>query len=76
MRQTILKITEGLAYLSLDLIYNLKGKYQKTFRENVFLSTSVEQLVEVVQPSVQHWQRRTGSRPSADQHVAILKCSW
>jgi hypothetical protein len=35
MRWANLKIKEGLAYLSLDLIYDLKGKSQKLFRENV-----------------------------------------
>jgi hypothetical protein len=35
MRWAILKIKEGLAYLSLDLIYDLKGKSQNLFRGNV-----------------------------------------
>jgi hypothetical protein len=35
MRQTILKIKEGLAYLSLGLIYHLKGYSQKPFHEHV-----------------------------------------
>jgi hypothetical protein len=38
MRWSILKIKDGLAYLSLDLIYDLTGKSQKLFRENVPLS--------------------------------------
>jgi hypothetical protein len=35
MQWAILKIKEGLAYLSLDLFYDLKGKSQKLFCENV-----------------------------------------
>jgi hypothetical protein len=34
MRRAILKIKEGLAYLSLDLIYGLKELSQKLFRAN------------------------------------------
>jgi hypothetical protein len=38
MQWAILKIKEGFAYLSLDLIYDLKGQSQKIFRENVTLT--------------------------------------
>jgi hypothetical protein len=35
MQWANLKIKEGLAYLSLDLIHDLKGQSQKLFRENI-----------------------------------------
>jgi hypothetical protein len=38
MQRAILKITKGLAYLSLKLICDLKGKSQNLFRENVPLN--------------------------------------
>jgi hypothetical protein len=35
MQWAILKIKEGLAHLSLDLVYDLKGLSQQLFREDV-----------------------------------------